>query len=337
MKLTKESLYSFLVGTAIGDAFGAGVEFQDRNWIRENVDFTSFVNARDKINVPKEQLSAFVKNYHAWDYTDDTEMTIGSLKALFSQEEWTPDLLVEFWKKEYLEGESKKGFGRNGHGSMSWFYNGEKSIEEIRSFQKDRFNPGNAPAMRSAILAFVEFDKQLEYAKINAEATHPNPKAIESSQGVVVAADYIMFEKGSQKDVISYCLERLLFCDETIKLLQGVNELGAYESLKGDDFELLGGVQPIKAPYFLEGINGIPSDSQYTLGAVLYVLKHSNSPFEALKNAVNLGGDVDSIASICTAILAFRDGLSDLPDFMINKVEGREYFKKLSHQFLNRY
>jgi len=43
-----------LIGTAIGDAFGAGVEFQDRNWIREHVDFSRFVNT-------KEQIEIFIK------------------------------------------------------------------------------------------------------------------------------------------------------------------------------------------------------------------------------------------------------------------------------------
>ena len=35
---------ALFLGYAIGDAFGAGVEFQDRNWIRRHVDFTRFVN-----------------------------------------------------------------------------------------------------------------------------------------------------------------------------------------------------------------------------------------------------------------------------------------------------
>lgn len=40
---------ALFLGYAIGDAFGAGVEFQDRQWIRQNVDFTKLVNARDTI------------------------------------------------------------------------------------------------------------------------------------------------------------------------------------------------------------------------------------------------------------------------------------------------
>ncbi|MFT6334835.1 MAG: ADP-ribosylglycohydrolase [Halioglobus sp.] len=33
------TIKDLLFGLAIGDAYGAGVEFQDRNWIAENVDF----------------------------------------------------------------------------------------------------------------------------------------------------------------------------------------------------------------------------------------------------------------------------------------------------------
>ena len=49
-----------LFGIAIGDAFAAGVEFQDRNWIRKNVDFTKFVNRRHSINVPLEKKKVFI-------------------------------------------------------------------------------------------------------------------------------------------------------------------------------------------------------------------------------------------------------------------------------------
>lgn len=39
---------SMLLGVAIGDAFGAGIEFQDSEWISRNVDFTKWVNQRGR-------------------------------------------------------------------------------------------------------------------------------------------------------------------------------------------------------------------------------------------------------------------------------------------------
>lgn len=35
-----------LLGVGIGDAFGAGIEFQGRDWILRNIDFTRYVNMR---------------------------------------------------------------------------------------------------------------------------------------------------------------------------------------------------------------------------------------------------------------------------------------------------
>ena len=52
--LQNKDIENFLIAFAIGDAFGAGVEFQDRNWIRENVDFTQPTNARNQIAAPEK-------------------------------------------------------------------------------------------------------------------------------------------------------------------------------------------------------------------------------------------------------------------------------------------
>lgn len=93
--LSAKKLHNLLVGISVGDAFGAGVEFQDRDWIRDNVDFTRFVNVRYNIQISNDRKTLFTENYHAWDYTDDTEMTIGLVKALLADEPFTETLLVK--------------------------------------------------------------------------------------------------------------------------------------------------------------------------------------------------------------------------------------------------
>lgn len=157
---------ALLIGTALGDAFGAGVEFQDRDWIRAHVDFTQFVSVRHQIKVAPHQQSLFIQHYQDWDYTDDTEMTIGLIKALLSKQPFTEELLVQSWKAEYDQGKKEKGHGRNGHGSMAWYYSGEKSMEEIRAFQRNRPNPGNAPAMRAVPLGLLPEHLINDYAAL---------------------------------------------------------------------------------------------------------------------------------------------------------------------------
>ena len=65
----------------------------------------------------------------------------------------------------------------------------------------------------------------------------------------------------------------------------------------------------------------------------MYLLKQTFTPFDALQKSVYLGGDVDSLASITTGILAGYMGLSSLPTFMLESVEGIDYLKKIGTQF----
>ena len=322
-----------LLGIAIGDAFGAGVEFQDRDWIRAHVDFRTFVNARAEIPVAEDKKRLFTEHYSAWDYTDDTEMTIGLIKALISSEDFSEDLLVKKWKEEYDLGIAKKGYGRNGHGSMAWYYSGEKTINEIRDFQRTRNNPGNAPAMRSVPLGLIPEHLINKYAAINANATHPNINAIISSQCIARAAEFILVLEGNPADLITYCMAKVPLNEEYSSYLKQVLELGCYEDLDEADFELLCGQQPIEVPYFLPGIKGVPSDSKYTTGSVLYILQNCTDAMDTLKKSVYLGGDVDSVASITTGIMCGKLGCRSLPEFMIQKVEGREYLKMIADKW----
>lgn len=327
-------LQNLLVGTAVGDAFGAGVEFQDRHWIRRHVDFSGLVNARHQIAVAPERKPVFTKNYQSWDYTDDTEMTVGLIKALCSGEPFTEDLLVRQWLEEYRSGQRQKGFGRHGHGSMAWFFEGTHTIEELRDFQRHRPNPGNAPAMRAVPLGLLDEALINRYAAINANATHPNPLAVQSSQCVARAAHFLLVLHGDPAQIVEYCLDTVDFDEEYRTYLTQVAQLPAFEALTDDDWAVLCGPQPIEEPYFLPGICGLPSDSKYTAGCVLLVLKNSRTAFEALVKSVQVGGDVDSLASITTGIWAARDGLGSLPAYMLEQVEGVDYLREVAHRWV---
>ncbi|MFN8395167.1 MAG: ADP-ribosylglycohydrolase family protein [Bacteroidia bacterium] len=322
MTLDNRMLEDLILGLSVGDAFGAGVEFQDRDWIRANVNFSSFVNARHLIQVPDKQLLAFTQDYQDWDYTDDTEMTLGVLRALRSGEEFTEDSVVLHVQAEYLDGVHRKGFGRNGHGSLRWFFDGKMSIDQIRDFQCTRPNPGNAPAVRATPIGLLVAEHQINaFAAINARATHPHPHAIMASQCVAWATHLLLIQEMPLSEVIEACMERAELDAPFRDYLAEVDALPDFESLTESDFETLCGPQPIQEPYFLPGIKGMPSDSLYSAGAILYVLKHSADAFDALRKSVLLGGDVDSIAAVTTGILAARCGVGSLPRWMFDRVE----------------
>lgn len=330
--ISVSSLGQLLLGTAIGDAYGAGVEFQDRKRIRAEVDFSRFFNWRDQIPADEKTRAVFTTDYHVWDYTDDTEMTIGLIRALMSGLPFTEDLLVEEWKAEYERGIRQKGYGRNGHGSMSWYYSGEKTMEEIRGFQRHRSNPGNAPAMRAAVIGLLPEHLIEDYAAVNARATHPHPHAVMSSRCIAWAARWMLVLRGAPSELIRYCISQVALDEDFAAYLQRVDALGRYEGLEHGDWETLCGPQPIVAPWFLPGIEGMPSDSKFTTGCALYVLKHSATAMDALRMSVHTGGDVDSLASITTGIMAGGEGLNSLPEWMMQQVEGRAYLENLAEE-----
>lgn len=50
---------------------------------------------------------------------------------------------------------------------------------------------------------------------------------------------------------------------------------------------------------------------------------------DALKKSILLGGDVDSVASITTGIMAGLYGLESIPSFMFQQLEGIAYLKNI--------
>jgi ADP-ribosylglycohydrolase len=54
---------------------------------------------------------------------------------------------------------------------------------------------------------------------------------------------------------------------------------------------------------------------------------------DALRKSIHLGGDVDSVASITTAIMASRTSLKSIPLFMLENVEGKKYLEKVEADF----
>lgn len=324
----QKTLQNIFLGIAIGDAFGAGLEFQDRNWIKKNIDFTRFINRRQFIN--HNDIELFVKDYVEWQYTDDTEMTIGVVKALITNANFDKDFLVESIKSEYQCGYEKKGYYRNGHGALRWYFNGEKSLDEIRSFQKGRKYPGNAPVVRAIPFGFIHESKINAYAEINAMSTHPNNRAVEASIVIARVTKAVILDKIELNTIIRYC-SKYVKDSEFLELLNAADFLPEPNKLEEKDYLILCGTQPLQD--FIPGLNGLPSCAMHTAISIVYILKHSTSTFEGLKHSINIGGDVDSLASVVTGILAGKFGLTDIPDYMKEHVEGVSYLRDLAISF----
>lgn len=310
--MKEQTIINALRGVAIGDAFGVGVEFKSRFWIAEHVDFTKFVNV----------WKGGINNISPGTYSDDTEHTIGVVEALLSDAKFSEELLLTKFKNEYENDMRVKGYPRDGHGSIEDWYRGKKTIEEVRLAQADREDPGNAPVMRSVPLAFIQRDDLLEYCRINANATHPHKVAVNASYLTALTAWHFLREEGKANELIPFLLANFDDDSEIRKVLLVIDALPAPDNLSEDDYRLLHGEQPLPHIKWDRNIYGLPCACMKTAYNVVYVLKHSTSTFDALKASIRMGGDVDSLAAVCTGIAGGCYGLDSLPPFLSEKTEG---------------
>eukprot|EP00928_Gymnodinium_smaydae_P005345 TRINITY_DN11825_c0_g1_i1.p1 TRINITY_DN11825_c0_g1~~TRINITY_DN11825_c0_g1_i1.p1 ORF type:complete len:606 (-),score=66.17 TRINITY_DN11825_c0_g1_i1:268-2064(-) len=331
--------------------------------------------AHNFIRVPVDNSGAG-QNYMPGMYTDDLEMTLGLAHALMQKENPTADDMLAFWKDEYFRGQEHylhtrfwalAGIGRNGHGGIASVYSGSCTIENMRSRISGMRYPGNAPPMRALPLAFVADDARLtELARRNADATHPHIKARAASLGIAIVGRYVVIERGALDGLIPHLTRRLaelneadpsksMVDEETLTYLREVDELpgpgpldSTYESFMSEaTLVKLCGTQPIwrgpdgnppdHNPRLVQILN---ADAQRTLGCVAYLLRHhrEGQAMETVLRSLYIGGDVDSSAALCLAMVGGREGLrvgqpGGVPPFLLQHLEAAEYVAETAKAF----
>ena len=345
-----------LIGDAIGDAFGFGVEMQDARWMRQRVTrCTSWPE-----NPVKREEHKF--NSIRGMYSDDCEMTVGLMKALVEHgTEIGEDAMLMAWREEWDLAKGRPppavpGGERSGHGSVKDFFRGKVTLEVLKQSQATRVDPGNAPPMRALPLAFVDPACCQELCRANSDATHPHPKARAASYLMAQAARWLIVEKGEKNRLLEVALQRLkasdLHHEETASLLQQIAELPDYHSfgqrlrrMPEHVHALLCGPQPHPDLAHVAGgqdgtsaVHGLGSDAMRTAGVVLYILRFQRGPRDALLTSLYIGGDVDSIAALCLGVVGGSKGLQlgqqgGLPWFLVEELEGVEYLVAQASRF----
>lgn len=303
-------------GILFGDAFGLGIEFKSRPWVLEHVHFDAFVNV----------WKGGKNNIHPGTYSDDGEHSIGVIEALLSDQPFSQELLLDKFKHEYETDKNRKGYPRDGHGSIEDWYKGLKTIEEVRATQASRIDPGNAPVMRSVPYSFIAKENIRPYAIINADCTHPNEGGRKGSLLSILTGWYFLREQGTPEGLISYLINEM---DTMRGELESIDLLPSPDKLTESDYLILHGEQPLPYIPWDKNIYGLPCAAMKTALNAVYVLKHSRSAFDALKYSINMGGDIDSLAAVCTGIASGVYGLESLPQDLLLKTEGFERMKTL--------
>ncbi len=164
------------VEIAIGDAYGAGFEFSNRDKI-ENHNSGKYFTQHD-LGIP------------AGKYTDDTQMSIAIAELLISNTEFTKETCANSFIQTFKR-DKRQGYAKKFQALIETCENGADLIKNIKP-QSTR----NGAAMRSVPLGLiVNKDDLLASARTQASVTHETPEGIISSQIIGLASHKLIYEK----------------------------------------------------------------------------------------------------------------------------------------------
>lgn len=179
-----------LISVALGDAWGSGYEFCDREWIQRHPP-----SARRHIKHP-------VFDIGGGRYSDDTQMSLAIARAMLEERagaRWEPRLLARCFV-EAFKADPRPGYAGG-------FYEFLKSVQDGDEFLA-RMRPSSTKAgaaMRATPLGAWEdeFDV-IERAGTQAGVTHNTPEGIVSAQAAALSAHYFFWSKGPQGELGAY-------------------------------------------------------------------------------------------------------------------------------------
>jgi ADP-ribosyl-[dinitrogen reductase] hydrolase len=173
-----------LIELAVGDAYGAGFEYADPDFVATHNTLEGYVQHPTHSGVRPGA------------YTDDTQMTIAVAELLISGGPWTAkrlaDQFVGVFKRDQREGYAD-GFYR----LLREVGDGAEMLLRLNP-DSDR----SGAAMRAGPTGLLPtVSDVLHYAAVQARVTHATPAGIEAAQAAALAVHYCHFELGPVAEV----------------------------------------------------------------------------------------------------------------------------------------
>jgi ADP-ribosylglycohydrolase len=170
-----------LLELAIGDAYGAGFEYVNLQFIRQ------YNNLSEYVQHPRHRI-------RPGQYTDDTQMSLAITEAIVAGEDWTPLNLagrfVEVFKRD-----PREGYASGFHSFLHHITDGKGFLAEILP-TSDK----SGAAMRAMpIGAFQTIGEVIDKARIQAIITHNTPDGIRAAVASALMAHYFIYDLGDKK------------------------------------------------------------------------------------------------------------------------------------------
>ena len=287
-----------LLGTAAGDAVGAGFEGR---------------------RVPEPEVVAdVIAGRELLAYTDDTHMMIGVTESLVQRAGFDGEHMAYVFIRNY-EFEPWRGYGPGPPQVFRMIRAGEpwdKASEKL--YHGGSY--GNGSAMRIApIGVFYHDDLAMlrEVARRSSQITHSHELGKEGvvlqAYAVALAVSLDPAETFDSREFLARLgefVQNELYRDKLAKVVMLLGEVDRSRVVAG----LGNGI---------EAFNSVPT-------AIYSFLSHHHSFEEAILFAVSLGGDTDTIAAMTGAIVGAYLGVDSIPAKWRSKLENRAYIEELA-------
>ncbi|MCA1916786.1 ADP-ribosylglycohydrolase family protein [Methanospirillum hungatei] len=295
-----------LLGIAIGDACGAPFE---------NLSFQDATNKLASVGLSPTR------------YTDDTQQALAIAEMMASGDEITPLKLANSFLTAYAR-DPRHGYSRQ---TLRMLLSPDPTsfLTSIPDHEKSERKTDGA-AMRAPPLGFFpDRRKVIESAVLCASITHGHPDAIAATVAVSLltherlyqATPYPNLWRIIRNDVRNINPDMISWCDTCAGLLIPDREI------------LLGEYAPYGVPY---------TESRIFLGVVIFLLtRYWDDPCRLLKEAIQLGGDTDTVAAVVLGIALIRGGeksrIWDLVEGIEDGPYGREYVISIGNSLSERF
>lgn len=289
-ELLKSRFLGSLLGTGIGDSLGAGLAW---GAIR-----------------PGRELAPR--------YTDDTHMTIGVAESLIARggfdEEHMFLTFVRNWEREPW-----RGYGPGPPIIFRAYRRGLDPAEVARSLYPGGGSFGNGAAMRVAPIACFYYDDldELRRATVgSAKLTHTHPLGVEGA--VIQALAIACAIRTRPGDIRPLDFAEALFAEAESHVFK--RKLRALRALLLEQPDRRRIVKELGNS--VEVFNSVPT--------AIFSFLATRSFEQALRFAVGLGGDADTIGAMTGALAGAYYGVEDIPAKWLSELENRAYIERLA-------
>ncbi len=268
-----------LAGLAVGDALGRPVEFWSRDRIEEEYGFLDSYQGHGSHGMSAGTVS------------DDTEQALCIATSLASRGEWDPEAVAAQFVDWH--GSAPFDIGGTTSRSMEHLASGVDWDEAGEMTRQERSNDRatNGSVMRCAPLAIAypnETEKLIQYSRESSIITHAHPKC---AYGAAILNLTIA-------NLLTYTEEPLS------RAIQAADD-----DAPSDLTARLSSIEDAD-----EASLSSSGDVTDTLETALYYALTSSTFFEAVTEAVNTGGDTDTVGAITGAVAGARFGIDPTLD-----------------------